>query len=89
MAADGKGSDAEPRARTWTERLRALGSLLDQRAEPMRDVCVLDVGGGFVVQSLVPASTDPAGSWALASREYSEVEVGQAVDALETAGRPR
>lgn len=45
----------------WAERLRAVGALLDRSATPPRDVVVLEIEDGFVVQGLV-ATIPPTAS---------------------------
>lgn len=71
--------------KTWADRLRAVGHLLDHEPRRLRDACVLEAEGGFVVEALVE---DPgAGDWALTSREFPAEVVAASGDAARAKGR--
>jgi hypothetical protein len=60
---------------TWAPRLRAVGALLDRSELPLRDVCLLEVEGGFVVQALAPSFVDGNAVWTLTSREFAATDL--------------
>jgi hypothetical protein len=62
----------------WTFRLGGIGKLLDKETEPMRDVSVLEVEGGFIVQMIVPAEDQDPRTWCLKSREIPNEALGEA-----------
>jgi hypothetical protein len=55
----------------WTFRLGAVGKMLDREQAPLRDVCVLDVDGGLIVQALVATRTGDRLTWHLRTREVA------------------
>jgi hypothetical protein len=59
----------------WTTRLRALGVLLDRLPSPLRDVVVLDVDGGFVVQGRTRSASAEGETWVGATHEVTAREI--------------
>ena len=59
----------------WTFRLGAVGKLLDREEAPLRDVCILDVEGGLIVQVLVATRIDDRLTWQLRTREVSNESI--------------
>ena len=90
VPADGVGATGV--GPNWAGRLRGVGMLLDRERVPVRDVCILDVGDGFVVEALAAGhgeddSSRPA--WAPISREYGAAEVESVVQQGGPCGRGR
>jgi hypothetical protein len=61
----------DPSHRSWEERLSAVGRLLDREQRPARDLCLIETGGGFVVQRLVAAHTQQGNRWTIATDEVT------------------
>jgi hypothetical protein len=59
----------------WLTRFRALGVILDQAPTPPRDVVILDVGGGFVVQGLFPTPPESGEHWGTVTREIDAATI--------------
>ena len=81
MTADGNDAPS-PAGVSWAERLRAVGLLLDREPVRVRDACVLDVDGGFVVEAIAeafPADGVRQPSWVPLSREYTAADVATVV----------
>ena len=90
LTADGHDAPS-PAGASWTERLRAVGLLLDRESVRVRDACVLDIDGGFVVEAIAEAfSADGVRqpSWVPLSREYTVDDIA-AVVAAPRHGRRR
>jgi hypothetical protein len=73
----------------WVTRLRALGVLLDRSPSPLRDVVLLGVDGGFVVQGLTPSTSADGESWVSTTREVSAKEIAAVNQSLPTAAKVR
>ena len=73
----------------WVTRLRALGLIMDQSASPPRDLVILDVGGGFVVQALVATGETSGERWANLTREIDAVTIAAAVRDLPPVAKVR
>jgi hypothetical protein len=73
----------------WVTRFRALGVILDQSPTPPRDVVILDVGGGFVVQGLFPASPESGERWEMMTREIDATTIAAATRNLPAVAKVR
>lgn len=58
---------------SYERKLLALGKLLDRRT--LRDVCVAEVPGGFVVSGLAPAEEREGAVWRSISFEVTDAEL--------------
>ncbi len=92
QAADGVAADgvaADDAARLWLARLGAVGALLDRHPLPLTDLCLLEVGDGFVVEALTETRTDATSTWLPASLEMTAEEVASTIEMRRArGGRP-
>lgn len=70
---------------SWTMWLGAVGLLLDEFRDEARDVRLLEVEGGAVVDLTVRSPDSEAGAWSSVSREFTSSQV-QAAMAVPRAG---
>lgn len=84
-----EGGSAINPSENWIMRLRALGVMLDQSTPPPRDIVILDVGGGFVVQGLVPSKRDPLDHWETVTREIDAEVIASSIRHLPPVGKVR
>jgi len=73
----------------WIMRFRALGVMLDQSSPPPRDAVILDVGGGFVVQGLIPSKRDQHDHWETVTREIDAETIAATIRLLSPVGKVR
>lgn len=73
----------------WLNRFRALGVMLDQAPTPPRDVVILDVGGGFVVQGLFPAPSESGEQWETVTREIDAATITGVIRSLPAVPKVR
>jgi hypothetical protein len=73
----------------WVTRLRAIGLILDQSPSPPRDVVILDVGGGFVLQGLVPAAPGGGEHWETLTREIDAKAIAATTRVLPPVAKVR
>ncbi len=59
--------DVQPLGGDWAAKLRAVGSVLDGQDATFRELCVIEVDDGFVVQALERVKT--SSEWVPASLE--------------------
>jgi hypothetical protein len=73
----------------WVNRFRALGLILDQSPTPPRDIVILDVGGGFVVQGLIPAAPGSDERWETLTREIDATAIAATMRVLPAVAKGR
>jgi hypothetical protein len=77
-------SSVTPEQTPFEIQLQALGRILDRRPNPIRDLCILQAGEGFVVQLLEGVSSYDAYDYAPATIVIEPAELTAAID--EVAG---
>jgi hypothetical protein len=65
--------DVQPRGGDWAAKLSAIGSVLDGQNATFRELCIIEVDDGFVVQALERSGA--SSEWAPASLEIRTGEV--------------
>jgi hypothetical protein len=68
------GEPPAPEA-AWAPRLRAVGQLLDREPIELRDPCLIDVGGGVVVEAMFRGKDETGDNWKEGSREFTAEEI--------------
>ncbi|MEA2510779.1 MAG: hypothetical protein QOF01_2740 [Thermomicrobiales bacterium] len=73
----------------WSRRLRALGLLLDRSPSQLRDLLILDLDGGFVVQGLIQSQSNGHESWVGTTREVTADEIAETARELPVTAKFR
>ena len=68
-----KGNEAQAASGEWAAKLRAVGSVLDGQGSEFRELCVIEVDDGFVVQARVRAKKTSA--WTSVSLEIGAGDI--------------